>query len=818
MKERHSQYIYLLLSLYFLFISSICSSQEKIPVVDENQDPLIGVYIQYGSDVATTDYDGYWHYNLDVDKSTIVKLSYIGYQDLQLSLSQINNGPGYIMMTPSNKVLDEVVIVGRTNARAIDLPYNVRRIRADEIRRSQVQNSADALILSGGAYIQKSQMGGGSPVLRGFEANKILLVVDGVRLNNAIYRSGHLQNAITIDASILEQAEVIFGPGSLMYGSEALGGVVHYRTRSPLLNVGENRKPHLINADLRYTSSNREKRIHLDHTYSSQKWGVLTSVTFSDFDDLRTGQNRNDIYPTFGTRSGLRTQFVVTDENGEDEIVDNPDPHIQIGTGYNQFDFLQKYVASVSDNIKAELNLQYSTSSDIPRYDNLIERTDGGLGDLRFSRWDYGPQDRLLISPKLNITGRNKFFDKAYIITAFQKIGEDRISRRVFNPSTETQDEEVKVWSATLDFNKRLNRSQKITYGIDFNYNDVQSVAFSQIGDNPPVQDILTRYPSGGSQLTNAGVYIQHNLQNRDSTLIWITGLRYTTQKVDFIYNRSDPFQFPEFFYEGITSTSSAVVGITGINYSKNNWTVKASVGNAFRAPNIDDIAKVRVNGTEITIPNTDLKSEKVINSELTIGYQLKNFSIGLTGYYTILSDAIVRESFLLPNGSATFISGLDTLNVVANVNSESGRIRGLSAQLRWDITSNLNLQSSFNMQSGEAESQEGIETPLGHIPPTFGSSTVVYTLPKIELSLTHRYNLWKRIEDYGGSVDNPEFAPLEGTPAWHIFNVDASAKLNNNWSVNVGIYNILDTYYRPFGSALSGAGRHIALSLRYNG
>ena len=73
-------------------------------------------------------------------------------------------------------------------------------------------------------------------MLRGFEANRVLLVVDGVRMNNAIYRSGHLQNAITIDPNVLERVEVIFGSSSVGYGSDALGGVVHYYTKTPKLN------------------------------------------------------------------------------------------------------------------------------------------------------------------------------------------------------------------------------------------------------------------------------------------------------------------------------------------------------------------------------------------------------------------------------------------------------------------------------------------------------------------------------------------------------------------------------------------------------
>ena len=81
--------------------------------------------------------------------------------------------------------------------------------------------------------VQQSQQGGGSPILRGFEANRILLVVDGVRLNNAIYRSGHLQNALTVDPFAVRSVEVRHGAGSVQYGSDALGGVIHYHTRSP---------------------------------------------------------------------------------------------------------------------------------------------------------------------------------------------------------------------------------------------------------------------------------------------------------------------------------------------------------------------------------------------------------------------------------------------------------------------------------------------------------------------------------------------------------------------------------------------------------
>ncbi|NJK83238.1 MAG: TonB-dependent receptor plug domain-containing protein [Saprospiraceae bacterium] len=164
-------------------------------------------------------------------------------------------------------------------------------------------------------YVQKSQMGGGSPVIRGFEANKILLVVDGVRMNNAIYRSGHLQNVITIDPTILEQIEVIYGPGSLLYGSDALGGVVHLRSRMPQLQLGKENNTDL-NYVARYATANNERAFHLDYNYARNRWASLTSISYYDFDDLRAGSKRTNEFPDFGKR----LFFVETDLSDENKF------------------------------------------------------------------------------------------------------------------------------------------------------------------------------------------------------------------------------------------------------------------------------------------------------------------------------------------------------------------------------------------------------------------------------------------------------------------------------------------------------------------
>ncbi len=793
--------------LIFLVFAIEGTGQSTIQVTDESNLPLIGVNITHNLLHYSTDINGACEITLVPNKT--IELSYIGYLDKSVSYAVTTDLDFTISMTPNNLLLEEVVVIGRTEAREIDLPYQVNRIKASEIHSSHAQTSADALELNGGAYIQRSQMGGGSPILRGFEANKVLLVVDGVRLNNAIYRNGHLQNAITIDPSILEQVEVIYGPGSLLYGSEALGGVVHYKSKSPLLNFDSDRKyKQSGSAYIRYNSSNNERRIHADYRIAKKKFGSLTSITFADYGDLKMGSRRDDRYPDFG----LRKVYVVPGPDG-DEVITNPDPNVQVGTAYSQMDILQKWIYKFSDNIKSEFNIQYSNSSDVPRYDNLAEFRNG---QLRYAEWFYGPQKRLLISPKVTYKANNQIFDKLTFIGSFQKIEESRISRNLNEVNQENQIENLNIWGMTIDFNKRLSHSQKLVYGTDLHYNRVSSTAHSIDITNNERSNILTRYPSGGSQLLNAGLFVQHNWQNQDSSLVWINGLRWTTQEVNMNYLESDPFQWPDFFFDGIESKNSAAVFISGVNYSKNNWVIKASTGTAFRSPNVDDLAKVRVNRDEITIPNPTLSSEKVWNNELTIGYKHRKITAGITGFITTLQDAIIRTDFTLPDGSTSFVSGKDTLQVTGNVNANGGHIRGLSLQLNYQPNKQWLMKNTINLQKGTSNTIDGNSQPLGHIPPTYGGNSLTYQSQLWSLSGIIRYNMSKPLSEFGGSVDNPDLATIDGSPGWVTYNLAGSFKPYKGWTASITINNITDIHYRLFASGLSAAGRHLSVSIQY--
>lgn len=804
MKGRRLRLDCLRLSIFLLF-ANICFGQQEIQVVDENKLGLPGVTIYYdGLAKISTDLEG--KASIDFSEFKTLGLSYLGYDETYFTKAQIEKAKFMLVMKPSDQLIEEVLIVGRTNANSLDLPFQVETIDSKEIRLNQAQTSADAIEKTGSVYVQKSQMGGGSPILRGFEANKILLVVDGVRMNNAIYRSGHLQNAITIDPAILNRAELIYGPGSLLYGSDAIGGVIHFRTKNPLIDA----EKFTGEAYARYASANNERSAHVNFSLSNQKnLAALSSLSISNFGDLRTGANRSDDYPDWGKRF----EYVVR-ENDQDIIVQNEDPNIQVGTSYSQLDFLEKIIFQANSKLRVGLNMQYSISTDIPRYDFLSEYRNG---QLRYAEWNYGPQARFLLSPYLEYNSSNKFFDMMMINSSYQRVNESREVRNFGSNLFTVQLEKLDIYGLNVDFRKTFPNNSLIEYGASFYFNDLSSTSVAQdIVTNEFDPNFLTRYPSGGSGMLQNGVYAHHRMDLIKDVLFWNAGLRWSLQTTNFIYNSTDAIVWPDNYYSGISNTNNSLVWMNGLNYRKNNWQIKFLAGSAYRAPNVDDLAKIRVKVDEITVPNPELIPEKTNNAEININYTNKNFKFGASAFYSSIRDIIVRRAFTLPDGSDTYISGPDTLAVTANVNAKQGKVRGLSGQFEYNATKALSVAASINYTLGTSLDETETESPLDHIPPLYGKAQIKYSKGNWENSLVMRYNGTKAIQDYGGTADNPEYALPEGTPSWQTFNLYTSYLLNNNWTFRLSLENILDTHYRTFASGLSAPGRNLILSVNY--
>ncbi len=675
----------------------------------------------------------------------------------------------------------------------------VQTISARQLSWQNAPTSADVLQNTGGILVQKSQGGGGSPIIRGFEANKVLIHVDGVRLNNAIFRGGHLQNVLRIDNSILEKVEILYGPSSVKYGSDALGGVMHFTTRQPMLDYFGG------SALLRYSSATDEKTGHIDFNLGGKKWASLSSLTYSDFGDIVQGSRRKATYPDFGKRS----VYAAWDGN-KDVVRNNPNVNRQIGTAYSQYDLLQKIRFQPSEHLSHTLNFQYSNSSDVPRYDRLSEL--GSNSVPRFAEWYYGPEQRTLLSYTLSDQRPGRFFDTSTLVAAYQNARESRHSRRFGSTSRKSQYEEVGV--ASLEFNglKKMGRHEW-SLGAESYLNRVRSTAhFTHVGTGAETPSD-TRYPDGGSTMNSFALYTQDKLRLSEQ---WIAhaGLRFNYITLDATFDDNTFFSFP---YQTASQRNNAFSGSLGLIYlpgDKTKLSLLASTG--FRAPNVDDLAKVfeTVPGTLI-VPNPDIRPELTQNGELNLSQWLgETARLELSTYYSHLSNAIVLDAFQF-NGRDSILYEGTMSKVFAAQNKREAFIAGLGAHLDVFFTPFLSLRGSWNYTRGRIL-EEGGNKPLDHIPPIFGQLVLQFEKEKLRAECSWMFNGKKDIKDYLlNAEDNERYATPDGMPAWNALHLRLGYTLHRLLDVQAACENLFDTNYRVFASGVSAPGRNFRLTLR---
>lgn len=706
--------------------------------------------------------------------------------------------------------LNEVVISNKVPKKYTQLPNQVEVITAKQIDFQNFQSTAEMLSNSGSLFVQKSQQGGGSPVIRGFEASRVLITVDGVRMNNLIFRAGHLQNVITVDENMLENVGVFYGPSSTLFGSDALGGAVAMTTKdAKFLDQAHNKLTGGVNT--RYSSVNEEKSAALYLNYATSKFASMTFFSFNDFGDLKMGKEPNHNGDYFGERPNY-----VSTVGGVDQLNVNSDKYTQVGSAYKQYNFMQKFAYKTNSGYLHGLNLQYSTTSNINRYDRLTETAGSGL---KFAQWYYGPQDRLLAIYSLQ---KEKAFlnSDLKINVAYQNVKESRHNRRFGNYNLQHNEENVDMFSVSLDLDKKFTKGE-LFYGFESYYETLKSTAYAKNINTGAVTDINTRYPNGDNNMMRNDLYVSYNEKMSDKTF-WNVGARagYTTLKSTIADN--SVFSLPFSSISQGNFTYSGTLGITH-NTSK-NFALKGNIATGFRAPNIDDLAKVfesRAGSSSslgiLIVPNEDLKPEKTITGDLGIVIQSDSKKIKLesTYFYTRMYDAIVTDDFTYNGQSIVNYNGFDA-QVKANQNKGKAFVTGFSTNVSAYIISDLLFSANFNYTLGRVV-EDGSQRPLDHIAPYFGKVGLSYTHNKLNLEGYMLYNGKKDSKDYSTSgEDNAQYAPANGMPAWETYNFKAGFQVLKGGTLFAGVENILDTQYRVFASGINAPGRNIYGGIKY--
>lgn len=726
------------------------------------------------------------------------------YEDRVIAYSNLVMMDFNVELQKISVALNEIIISAvRFERERDEIPNRIISISPDKIKLENPQTTADMLAYSNEVFIQKSQLGGGSPMIRGFSANRVLIVVDGIRMNNAIFRSGNLQNVIAIDPNSLSRTEVILGPGTVIYGSDALGGVMSFITLTPEFSTEKQFKTS-VNLLTRYSTANNEGTGHLDFTLSGKKWASVTSFTGSWFDDLRMGSS--------GPQEYLRRHYVKT--NGRiDRMVNNPENDLQRFSGYNQLNFMQKFRYRPVKWLDLTYGFHYSETSDVPRYDRLIQY--GGNDTLKYASWYYGPQKWMMNVLNANFDVNCRMITELKVSLAWQKFEESRHSRKYNDPWFKNQSEDVDMYSANIDIEKYLNAKNSFFYGFEGVFNQVSSTALLRNYLNGETAKSGTRYPDGSNDYLSIAGYL--NYEHRFSApLTLFAGLRYSHVDLNSTFADTSLYHFP---YNEINLNTGALNGSVGISWnSANGWQSKVNASSGFRAPNLDDVGKVFDSSPgNVIVPNPGLKPEYAYSIDASVRKEVsKILTLEISAFYTYLDNAMVRRDFSFNGQDSIWYDG-ERSNVEALVNAGSASVYGVSAFGTVDLGSNFKFSSSINWMSGEDD--EGYA--LRHVSPLYGNSNLSYSnnrfraelyalyngaIPFIRLSPSER----DKAHIYASDVDGNPYSP-----SWWTLNFKSTVMVIDQLNIDLGIENIFSKRYRTYSSGIVAPGRNFIIALR---
>jgi outer membrane cobalamin receptor len=557
----------------------------------------------------------------------------------QITYSQVIPNPDDSL----RKELSEVVVTAnRYGSVRINTPEAIRMLDSRKVARQQIRTAPEALALTPGVFIQKTNHGGGSPFLRGLTGNQTLLLIDGIRLSNSVVRYGPNQYFNTIDLFSAEKFEVMRGSGSVQYGSDAIGGTIQAFSHD--LNFSKN--PQWNGTALaRISTHGMEKTSHGNVVFSNNKLAFRGGVTARKFGDLIGG-----------------------DTTGR-----------QTPTGYDEIDFDMKAKVSLGQSSQITMLLQRVHQSDIPVYHKIV------LEDYSLNRMN--PQQRMLGYLRLNQDISDGFLKSAIITASLQQNNETRESRKNESAILKSEKDRVRTFSLSAEALATAGDIWSSNSGFEL-YNDLIKSSRTDFNSSDEISSSFRGLYPDGSTMTSLALYSLHSLEYGNWNITG--GLRYNS----YINRISD-----QNLGEITLKPSAFVASIAILRKIAKSSTLFISAGSGFRAPNIDDLGTLGIVDFRYETPDYSLKPEHSLQYQA--GYKLKtrNVSGELFIYRNELQDLIVRNRV---EGDET----VEGYPVYIKENVEKAFVRGLETAWDFKISRSLSLSGTLTGTYGKNQTK----------------------------------------------------------------------------------------------------------------
>jgi outer membrane receptor protein involved in Fe transport len=487
----------------------------------------------------------------------------------------------------SYKLLDSAFVTSR-NIKIKDkqLPYFVCSIGQQQITQNAARTTPEALMGVGGVFIQKTNHGGGSAFIRGLTGNQTLLIIDGIRLNNATYRYGPNQYLNTIDLFTIDKIDVLKGIGTIEYGSDAMGGVINITTKeasSTMLN-----KINLSNTS-KFISGNMEKTNRTDISYAEKKWNFIGGVSFKKFGDLIGGADIGKLIPT----------------------------------GYSEKNYDAKVKIKIDAHQELTIASQNTIQHNVPIYHKIV------LENFATNQIDY--QIHYLNYIKYKVISKQKWISEFILNASTQRSIEQRSNQKNNSLIYRNEADTIKNIGLTAEIISKPTANWTMNTGIDYYRDLVFSEAIETSSTfNSPIQK-RGLYPNG-SVYKNNSIFNLHYIDLGKLNIN--TGVRYNFLDI----------QIKDVILGNIAVKPAAFATNFGINYQLNpNHYLFGSITRGYRAPNIDDLGSLGIIDFRYEIPNYDLKPEQSNNFEIGYKHNSKKVNFVISAFQMNLRDIIAR-------------------------------------------------------------------------------------------------------------------------------------------------------------------------------
>ncbi|UCD94214.1 MAG: TonB-dependent receptor [Candidatus Zixiibacteriota bacterium] len=693
----------------------------------------------------------------------VIRVSMIGYNESQRSftLDEKDSRHLTVLLEPTTIPVDKITVTaGRFREEAFASTQSVSITARDKFASRSFSTTAEVLREEPGILVQKTTCGHGAPILRGLIGKYVLLLYDGIRLNRPTFRFGANQYLNTVDLESLNRIEVVRGPSSVMYGSDAIAGAINLIPESaPLDNGGIAITPYFAG---RYSGADDGRSIHLSLFGTHRHFSASVGATYKKIDDLRAGE-----------------------ETGE-----------QLPTGWEETDFKTRITYYPGSKTSLSLDYLATRQNRVPRYDKYVS------GD--FQQYIYDPQDRNLLALTSNFKQPGSFLNSVKTGISYQHEVEGRTEQKAGSDAVTKTSDKISTLGGFIQLSTPPLSGHWLSFGAEYYYDKIRSRTDKII--NGTAERIRPTYPDD-SRYRSAGIFLQDEWSLKNNLKL-TAGIRYSL--FGMISPLEAPFgEFDESYQDVTESLAMSFRPVQSLNVI-GRWS------RGFRAPNLNDAVVLKYSSSGVDAPSIGLKPEHSNNYEIGMKVNSQRGTGSLFFYYNQLSGLIDRKPGIYDgktfyDENSNGIKEPGEFDIYQRYNVGSARIYGFEFESMVVLNDFWELRTNCFWTRGENGTED---EPMSRIPPLMGMAAVrLKPSPPVWIELFVRL-AGEQTRLSARDIDDTRIDP-GGTPGWHTVNFRAGFKLDG-FFVSVSLENIGDETYKEHGSGIYSPGRNFMLTLSY--